>query len=218
MKPFILVRIQAPQQMDILFNSSNFSGAVQWTSDHGYWIILIAMVIEGPIIASAAAFAAVSGYFNLFYIFILSLLGDAIGDTIYYAMGYWGRMKLVERFGHKFGLSKERLEKIDKLLNNHPVKTLLALKLNPITPAPGLMLVGSTKMPLRKFIATSLSITLPKSIFFIAMGYYFGNLYDLIAYYGNYGFAVIFIIILAVVAFRVYKKISCRIADKIEKI
>lgn len=204
--------------MDILFHSLNFSGVVQWTLIHGYWIILVAMIIEGPIVTSAAAFASVAGYFNLFYVFILSLLGDVIGDIIYYAMGYWGRIKLVERFGHKFGLSKERLEKIDKLLNEHPVKTLLALKLNPITPAPGLMLVGSTKMSLRKFITISLAITLPKSVLFIILGYYFANLYDLIAYYGNFGFAIAFVIILSFIALRIYRKVSYRIANRIEKI
>jgi membrane protein DedA with SNARE-associated domain len=204
--------------MDILLQSTSFSNMVQWTLVHGYWLMLIAMIIEGPIVTSAAAFATVSGYFNLYYIFILSLLGDLIGDIVYYAMGYWGRMKLVERFGHKFGLSKERLEKIDGLLNNHPIKTLTAIKLNPLTPLPGLMLVGASKMPLKKYVVISLAVTMPKSILFIVMGYYFGNLYDVIAYYGNFGFAIALIVVLGFVALRIYRKISYRIANKIEKI
>ena len=204
--------------MDILFLSTNFAGVVQWTLDHGYWLMLIAMIIEGPIVTSAAAFATVSGYFNLSYVFIFSILGDLIGDIIYYSMGYLGRIELVERFGHKFGLSKERLKKIDNLLNNHPVKALLAIKLNPLTPLPGLMLVGSSKMPLKKYVAISLAVTIPKSIIFIVMGYYFGNLYDLIAYYGNFGFAIALVIILGFIVFRIYKKVSQHLANKIEKI
>lgn len=204
--------------MDILFNSANFSEIVQWTLIHGYWLMLMAMIIEGPIVTSAAAFASVSGYFNLYYIFVLSLLGDLIGDVIYYVMGYWGRMKLVERFGHKFGLSKECLEKIDKLLNSHPIKTLTAIKLNPLIPLPGLMLVGSSKMPLKKYVIISLAVTAPKSILFIVMGYYFGNLYDIIAYYGNFGFAIVFVAIFGFIAFHIYRKIFYRLANKIEKI
>src|SRR5437762_2032987 len=110
-------------------NTSDFSAVFAWTISHGYLLMFIAMLIEGPIVTSAAAFAAALGYFNIPMVFLLSLLGDIVADIIYYAIGYWGRLKIVDRIGPKFGLSKERMGNIEKLLGEHRIKTILAIKL-----------------------------------------------------------------------------------------
>ncbi len=205
--------------MDILFHSPTFAAVTHWVVSQGYWIILIAMLIEGPIVTAAAAFGVAMGYFNFGAIFILSLLGDVLADVAYYALGYWGRMALVEKFGHKVGLSKERLMRMEKLLHEHAWRTLLALKLTPILPTPGLMLVGATKMPLRKFTTISLLITLPKSLLFMLIGYYFGKAYDQIARYISNGTYVILAIIAAVILIdRLFRKYSARLGQKLEQL
>ncbi len=84
--------------MDIFLHSLTFSAATQWVLMHGYWVIFLAMLIEGPVVTAAAAFAVALGYFNLWAIFGLSLAGDLVADIIYYAIGYWGRITVVERF------------------------------------------------------------------------------------------------------------------------
>ena len=202
-----------------IINFSSFSGVVDWTLTHGYWVIFGAMLIEGPIVTAAAAFAVALGYFNIGIIFFLSLAGDLVADVAYYLIGYWGRATFIEKYGHFIGITKERIKKIDDLLERHAIKTLIALKLTPILPTPGLMIVGATRMPLRKFVPISMSITLPKTILFMVIGYYFGKAYDSIARYVDYGgYAIVLAILLIVIINYIYKKISLSISQKIEKI
>lgn len=198
-------------------NFASFTATFQWVLAHGYWFIFLAMLVEGPIITAAAAFAAALGYFNLFTIFLLSIAGDLVADVIYYAIGYWGRMAVVERFGHRVGLSKERLLHIEQLLHAHAWRTLLALKLTPILPTPGLMLVGATKMPLRKYTFISLMIILPKSLIFLLTGYFFGTQYDRLSKYVNNGAYVIVGVILAIILVNyIWNKATARMGRHIE--
>jgi|SRR3989344_880595 len=205
--------------MDIFLHSVTFSAMVQWVLGHGYWIIFLAMLIEGPIVTAAAGFASALGYFNPFAIFGLSLAGDLVADIIYYAIGYWGRINLIERFGHRFGLTTERMKHMEHLMHTHPIKTLLALKLTPIIPTPGLMLVGATKMDLRKFTIFSLLITLPKSIVFMIIGYFFGQQYDkLSGYVTNGTYLILGALGLIIIINHIWGKFSARVGSKIEKI
>ncbi|OGN28152.1 MAG: hypothetical protein A3A33_02245 [Candidatus Yanofskybacteria bacterium RIFCSPLOWO2_01_FULL_49_25] len=198
---------------------ATFSGAFEWVIAHGYFLMFLAMLIEGPIVTAAAAFASALGYFDPILVFILSILGDLVADVIYYAIGYWGRLALVERWGHRFGLSQERMERIERLLNKHAVKTLIALKLTPILPTPGLMIVGATRMPLSRYASISLLITLPKSLLFMIIGYYFGRSYDTIARYLHGGeYAILALIIVLILAYYAHKIIVTKFSQRIEKL
>ena len=139
------------------------------------------MLIEGPIVTVAAAFAAALGYFDVFIVFILSFLGDMVADVIYYFIGYFSRLAVIEKFGKFFGLTEKRMHRIESLLNGHSVKTFIALKLTPVLPTPGLMLVGATKMPIKRFVKICSLIIFPRTIFLVIMGYYFGAAYEMLA-------------------------------------
>jgi len=205
--------------MTSLLHSASFAVTVQWVLHHGYWFLFVAMLIEGPIVTAAAGFAAALGYFDPLFVFILSLLGDLVADILYYAIGYWGRLAFVERWGHKFGLTTERMKRMEQLLQTHAVKTLLALKLTPILPTPGLMLVGATKMDLRKFTIISLLITLPKSLAFMLIGYFFGQQYDKLSRYVTNGtYLIVAAIALIFLINYLWGKFSARVGSKIEKL
>jgi len=198
---------------------ASFSGALAWVKSAGYLLMFVAMVIEGPVITSAAAFAAALGYFNILIVLILSILGDLVGDYIYYAVGYFGRVHFVEKYGHKVGLTGERLAHMERLLKEHPKKTLAAVKLSPFLPAPGLMMIGATKMPVGEYTWMTLLVTLPKTLLFMALGYYFGRAYDQIAHYlenGQYFIIVALVVVVAV--FYAYKKIAAKLSVRLEAI
>ena len=83
----------------------SFSSALAFTISQSYLFIFIVMVIEGPIITTAASFAASLGYFNIGIIFLLSLLGDLVGDGLHYIIGRTARVAFVEKLGISFGIS-----------------------------------------------------------------------------------------------------------------
>ncbi len=198
---------------------SNFAGALQWVLAHSYFLMFVAMLIEGPVVTAAAAFAVALGYFNLVIVFILALLGDLVADIIYYFIGYASRITIVDKIGHRFGLTEKRIKRIEHLAKQHSWKTLLVLKLTPFIPTPGLIIVGTTKMPLRRFTFYSLAITLPKTILFMLVGYYFGKSYDMLSrYFKNGFFAVLIAAVIILAIYYAYQKITAALAEKIEKV
>ncbi len=202
-----------------IFHLVTFSTAFTWVIAHGYILMFIAMLIEGPIITAAAAFAVALGYFSLPIVFMLALLGDIIADIVYYLIGYFSRITIIEKYGKFVGLSQSRMKRIEKLINSHPIKTLIVLKLMPILPTPGLMIVGSTRMKLKKFITISSIIILPKTIFFLVVGYYFGEAYNIIMKRFEKGTLMFFLfaIILGMIYY-LFNKFTQFLAKKIEKI
>ncbi len=202
-----------------IFHLVTFSTAFTWVIAHGYILMFIAMLIEGPIITAAAAFAVALGYFSIPIVFMLALLGDIIADIIYYLIGYFSRITIIEKYGKFAGLSQSRMKRIEKLINSHPIKTLVVLKLMPILPTPGLMIVGSTRMKLKKFITISSIIILPKTIFFLVVGYYFGEAYSMIMKRFEKGTLMLFLFaILLGITYYLFNKFTQFLAKKIEKI
>lgn len=193
---------------------SSFQGVFEWVIHNGYPLMFLAMCIEGPTVTAAATFAASLGYFNPYFVFILSILGDVLPDMIYYSIGRWGSFGFVEKFGHKFGLTDARIEKLEKDIKNHEGKTVTALKYTPVLCTPGLMLVGAMKMQLRKYLGFVILVTLQKTLTFMALGYFFGQAYN-IGKYIKFGAILPFIIIVGYFVFIFgYKRISEKIVDK----
>lgn len=200
-------------------DTASFNGALTWIKSVGYPVMFVAMVIEGPIITSAAAFAAALGYFNIFTVFILSIAGDLVGDYIYYAVGYLGRVHFVERYGHHVGLTKKRLKHMEWLIKTHPKKTLAAIKLAPLLPAPGLMMIGASRMPVSRYTWLTLIVALPKTLLFMILGYYFGTAYDRFSSIFEHGAYFMLIAVIAIIlVFYGYKKLSAVISLRLEAI
>jgi membrane protein DedA with SNARE-associated domain len=167
-----------------------FQGTVQWVLQHGYPLLFIVMLIEGPVVTAAAAFAAALHYMNVWAVLLLSILANLIPDLVYYAIGYWGRDRFLDTYGHYVGITPERIATTKKLAEAHSGKSLLFIKMVPLLATPGLILVGATKMDIRKYTFWSLIITIPTSLGYLIIGYYFGAAYNTIERYLNLGIYV----------------------------
>ncbi len=195
------------------------NNALHWLTSHGYFLMFVFMLVEGPVITAAGAFAAKLGYFRLSIVFSLSIAGNLLPDILYYALGYWGRAKFVDRFGKYFKLDRQKIIKLESLMRDHAGKTLLVVKLLPFMAVPGLMAAGLTRMPLRKYITLSLAIILPTSLLFLLVGYYAGAAYgNLTARINNALYVASVIIAIFIIISYTWKKAGAKIASKIEKI
>ncbi len=189
---------------------------LDWIIHNSSLVLVVGMIFEGPTIILVASFGATMGYIDLPTIFILGVLGDIIGDLIWYVVGYGSRESFIEKYGKYIGLSQERLEKLRVLFERHPGKMLLALKISPILAVPGIIASGITKMPVKKFLVTIVSIIIPKVIFFMIVGYSFGHFYESIAetlQSGLYAFGMTVISVIAI--FYIYRKESKKLSEQI---
>ncbi len=185
----------------------------QWLIAHGYILMFFAMVIEGPVVTTAAGFASALGYFDPYVVFALSIFGDLVADAIYYLIGFVGRATVIERFGHRVGVSKARLEKIELLAKEHLIKTLIFLKFTPALPVVGLMAMGALRIRFRKFLTACFFIILPRSAMFVLFGYYFGHVYNFGKIYNLGAIIVVGAIIVFFTINWLIKRVSAHFAD-----
>ena len=197
---------------------SSFEGVFQWVSAHGYFFIFLVMCLEGPITTAAAGFAAALGIFNPFVILTISVLGDLIPDTIYYVLGWVGRFELVKKTGKAVSFSSPRMLHLEEELRRHFKKTMIVLKLTPVVTTVGFMLVGYMRLPFRRFLLWCTIMTVPKSIIFLAIGYCFGQAYNINTYLHNAALFLPLIVVGVVTLSFVYGAVSARVLRKVERI
>jgi membrane protein DedA with SNARE-associated domain len=196
---------------------TTFQAITPWILQQGYTLMFVLMFIEGPVVTAAAAFAVALGYFNIWVVLILSVLANLIPDALYYAMGYWGRHTFIDKYGQYFGLTKQRVATAEKLAAEHSVKSLFAIKMIPFLATPGLIVIGASKMDIKKYVLWSLIITIPSSLIYLLLGFYFGAAYGTIDHYlhlGYYLVGAVIVVLIAVVYFQ--RKLTEKIAIKIE--
>jgi membrane protein DedA with SNARE-associated domain len=175
------------------------------------------MLIEGPVITAAGAFAAALHYMNIWIVLLLSILANFIPDVVYYAIGYWGRERFLDTYGHYLGVTPERIAAAEKLAEQHSGKSLFLIKMTPLFATPGLILVGATKMDIKKYALWSIAIIIPSSLLYLIIGYYFGAAYNTIEHYLNLGIYVAIaatVIVIAIAYFQ--RKYFSRLEKEIE--
>ena len=194
-----------------------FTDLVPWIIAHGYFIFFFTALIEGPLVTTAAGVVAAFGYYNIVIIILIAIAGDLTADVIYYFIGYHSRILVIERYGHRFGITKERIEKIEKMVHKNFKKTMFIVKVSPIIPIPGLIAIGASRVSLRKFIEMSLLVTVPKSSLFALLGFYSGKAY---AHLGssitNGSYIIGGLILVIILVYFIYQKITSRITREVD--
>lgn len=147
-----------------------------------YWILFPLAAFEGPVVAIVVGFLSSAGYFNPFLAYGILLLGDIIPDGAYYFFGFWGKNKsFIERYGKKFGITRERFGIIENLWKKHPGKTMWTSKLAYGLSTAFLVSAGLAGMTPRSFFSMALWVTAVQYGILMAVGYFFGNSYALIS-------------------------------------
>ncbi len=172
----------------------------------GYLLMFLSISFVGPGVTAAGAFAAKLGYFNVWIVFLVSVLGNLVPDILLYAAGFFGRTHLIDKYGHYIGVTQERMRIIENLYRKYAVKTLVISKLLPFAAVPGLIAAGAVRMSIKKYTFWSLAVILTTSGGFLALGYYFGAVYERFADYEAYVFALVAMVI--VVISYGYKKLT----------
>ncbi len=169
---------------------------------YGYWIILPISIIEGPIITVIAAFLAKQGYFNVIVVYFIVVIGDLIGDLIFYYIGYFGKKLNGTFLGRIFGLTDQRIKKLEEHFSVHSGKTIMIGKLTHSMGWAVLPAAGAARMPIGRFLWFNLLSTMIKSLGFVLIGYYLGYAYQSInSYVDKIGFILFFILALGIIIY-----------------
>lgn len=168
-----------------LIKGSDFAGALQFLQTSGYGIMFIIMLIEGPIITYIAAFAASLGIFNIFYVLILSILGDVIGDVVLFYIGRFSKPSKIKKYEDKH-LNQSKMNRLKIYLDENPGKAITFIKLTPLLPIPGLILAGTSNIKFKQFLIYSVLVSLAYCFAMGVLGFYSGIAFLTIAKYVKY--------------------------------
>ena len=110
-------------------------------------------------------------------IWIALVLGDILADIMWYAIGYFGARKFVDRWGHHLNMTPDVLAKIERRFNTYHTWILIISKL---TMGFGfavatLMTAGMMRVPLFRYIVINLLGGFVWVYALMCVGYYFGN-------------------------------------------
>jgi len=171
-----------------------------------YFFLFPVVIVEGPIITVIAGFLSSLGILNIFIAYAVVVAGDIVGDSLYYSLGYYGRQEFIGRWGRFLWITPERVKHLEKHFKKHSGKTLMFGKLSHAIGGVVLVAAGASKMPFRKFIWYTFLPTLPKSLIFLLIGFYFGEAYRQIDGYFSYATLCIFFATILVAAVYFFSK------------
>jgi membrane protein DedA with SNARE-associated domain len=152
--------------------SISTTNILMWLFHYRYLALFFLTVIEGPIVTIISGALAAANIFNFFIIYILIVLGDLTGDSLYYSIGRWGGQKILKKWGHYFHIDTEKIDLLREHFHNHGLKTLIFGKTQAIGSVI-LVAAGAAEMPYFKFILYNLFATLVKTFLLLMFGYYF---------------------------------------------
>lgn len=186
--------------------------------DYRYLLLVPIVMIEGPIATIITGFLASFGLMNPYLAYPLIVVGDVLGDSLYYAFGRFGSKALLRGWGKYIGFTLERVEKLKEHFRKHAGKTLLLGKLTHFLGAGVLVAAGMAMMPFFPFVGYSILGTIPKSFLLFVVGFYFGQAYILINHYLDYAaFGMLVLVLLLFLFYYFYthfgKKISRRVIE-----
>lgn len=160
---------------------------VVWIVTYKYAVLFPVTVVEGPIVTVIAGFLVAHDLLSFLPVYAIVVLGDLTGDVLYYAIGRWGRNNsFIMRIAGYVGINEKRIKGLEQHFAEHSGKTLIIGKITHGVGSVILFASGTAKMPVGRFVWFNLLGTLPKSLLFMLIGYYFGEAYKSISKYIDY--------------------------------
>jgi membrane protein DedA with SNARE-associated domain len=120
----------------------------------GYWtylVLALLVAVEGPVATLLGAAAASAGLMRPSLVLVAAAAGNLTADSLWYTLGYAGKIEWALRFGRRLGIQRESLERLEQGMHDHAVKILFIAKLTVSFMIPSLIAAGLVKVPWRRW-------------------------------------------------------------------
>jgi membrane protein DedA with SNARE-associated domain len=156
------------QNLSTLLRSGQFPEWGIWS----YFALALLVAVEGPVATLLGAAAASAGVMKPWLVFVSASFGNLTADSLWYTLGRLGKINWLMRLGSRFGMSWERMERLEKSLQEHASKVLFVAKLSVSMVIPTLMAAGLVKAPWRKWFPAVFSGEMIWTGSLVLIGYY----------------------------------------------
>jgi len=116
-----------------------------------YLLLSVLTAIEGPIATLLAAAAASAGLMRFWVAFAAAAAGNMAADSLWYLLGYSGRVEAALKIGRFFGLKRKHVNHLTNAMREHGVKILFFAKLTEGFMIPSLVAAGMARLPYKRW-------------------------------------------------------------------
>lgn len=145
----------------------------------GFWsyvLLILLVATEGPVSTLIGAAAAAAGILDIRFVFVSALIGNIIGDVLWYTVGYINNLARIHRFGRWLGLHQRHIDRLEAEMHLHATKLILLSKLAIGLIIPTLVAAGLARIPLRRWLPLVLLMETLWTIFLVNLGYHSAGL------------------------------------------
>lgn len=183
----------------------------EFLKSYGYFAMLPLMTLEGPVVTLISAMLASMGAFFWPWVFVLSVLGDMLGDVILYWIGYKYGMHFVRKIGKHISITESLVLRMEKYFTRHGGKTIFAVKSTVGLCWAAFTAAGIVKMDFKKFLKYSFLGGIVWSGSLVAMGYFYGYLWKSMKEYISWaGWIITAVAVASFMGITLYKKYQSR--------
>jgi membrane protein DedA with SNARE-associated domain len=178
--------------------------ATNVVGDLGLPGVFVLMVLESaciPIPSEAtmlfAGFNVAQGEYSLLAATLVATVANVVGSWIAYAVGYFGRVDLIEKHGGKLFIRRHHLDVADRWFARHGEATVFFSRLLPIVRTFISLPAGVAKMPFRRFTLFTFLGCLPWMFALTFIGQQVGDRWDQWKdklHYVDYGVAALIVL------------------------
>jgi len=123
----------------------------------------------------AGAVAASAGLMKPAWVFAAAAAGNLLSDTLWYTLGYLGKMEWLHRYGKWFGLREEYIHRFNRDIHTHGARLLVVAKLTLGFTIPALVATGLARLPFRRWFGPLLLAEMIWTGTLVFLGYHFGQ-------------------------------------------
>ena len=145
-----------------------------------------------------AGFNVAEGEYSLFLATFVGVAANVVGSWIAYAIGYFGRVDLIEKHGRKVFIKPHHLKWADNWFEKYGDATVFFSRMLPIVRTFVSLPAGVARMPLLRFSVLTVLGTLPWCIMLVAIGDVAGNRWD--EWHRRFGYLDYVVVAAAIVA------------------
>lgn len=142
--------------------------ATNVVGDLGLAGVFVLMLLESaciPVPSEAtmlfAGFNVHNGEYSLFAATAAGVVGNLVGSWVAYGVGYWGRVDLIEKHGHKVLIKQHHLAWADRWFEKYGDATVFFTRMLPIIRTFISLPAGVARMPFWRFTALTLLGCIP---------------------------------------------------------
>ena len=158
-----------------------------------YLVILVAVVLEGPVATLLGGVWASSGRVNFLPVLEIAILAGIAADSFWYYLGYFGREKVIDRWGRYLNLNAKTIGKMeDVLFGDDAGRVLFSTKLTSVLIIPTLIAAGMSGLGWRKVMRSMIAAQILWSLTLTTIGFIAaGSIGVINGYVDNFGWMVV---------------------------